>query len=99
MNPIFDFDASWALVPLLFLVVNIIVAVLVISLLVWVLYTIIWRGVRRGLVEFELASSHHESAVVNTKFASWNPPDEPSSPDADGHLSQGRKHRSWRLTR
>lgn len=52
MNGVSAFDAGWALVPLLVLVAGFVGGVLLIALLLWILYTIIWNGVRRGLEEY-----------------------------------------------
>ena len=52
MNGISGLDAAWTLVPVVVLAVTVVGTVLVIALLLWILYTIIWKGVLRGLEEY-----------------------------------------------
>lgn len=52
MNPIAPYDAAWTVIPILFLVIGMVVAVLVVLLVAWILYTIAWKGVKRGLEEY-----------------------------------------------
>ncbi|MGV3733448.1 MAG: hypothetical protein ACO1N6_08620 [Microcella sp.] len=52
MNGVDTFDVGWTLVPVLVLIGGFVGGVLLIALLLWILYTIIWNGVRRGLEEY-----------------------------------------------
>lgn len=84
MNPIAPFDASWAVIPMLVIVA----VILGIILLIWVIYTIVWMGVRRGLEEY----------YGPGEYRGFTPPasrevDESTPPVRD------RRHRTGRLTR
>lgn len=52
MNPIAPYDAAWTVIPILFVIIGMVVAVLVVLLIAWILYTVVWKGVRRGLEEY-----------------------------------------------
>lgn len=88
MNPIAPYDAFFSAAPILLLAIIVIGATVVVSLTLWLQYTLIWKGVRRGLEEYYGPGS----------YRGFTPPDlgEPSTaPPAKGD----RRHRSGRLSR
>ena len=50
--------------PFLSLVIGVVVSAGLFALVVWVLYTVIWRGVRRGLQEYYGPASSRAGALA-----------------------------------
>lgn len=84
MNPIATFDALFTAIPILL----ILAAILGIVLLIWVIYTIVWMGVRRGLEEY----------YGPGEYRGFTPPAVRET-DESAPPVRGRRHRSGRLTR
>lgn len=84
MNPIAPFDALFTAIPIL-----VFVAVVVgVALLIWVIYTVVWMGVRRGLEEY----------YGPGEYRGFTPPATRESADS-APPARERRHRSGRLTR
>ena len=98
MDLIGSSDAAWALVPLLFLVLWVALVALTFALVVWILYTVIWRAVRRGMREFYGVQPERESPAQYSRYATWTPPEETEALEPDVSRAE-RRHRSGRLTR
>lgn len=84
MNPVAPFDAAFAAIPILVIVASI----LGIVLFIWVIYTIVWMGVRRGLEEY----------YGPGEYRGFTPPPAREVDDA-APAARDRRHRSGRLTR
>ncbi len=100
MMPQFStFDSSWVVLPILWLTLMFVGAILVFVLVLWIAYTVIWRGVRRGLEEYygpgEGSRPRRESPGAYLGFATYAPP-EPLETES---LTRDRRHRSGRLSR
>lgn len=91
MNGVNTFDAGWTLVPVLVLIAGFVGGVLLVALLLWILYTIIWNGVRRGLEEYYGPGSYKGFTLPPSENARDDGPERP--------LVRDRRHRSGRLTR
>lgn len=78
------FDIAFTLIP----IVVVIAAVLGFVILVWVIYTIVWKGVKRGLEEYYGPGEYRGYSVPDSRESARE-----TSDPAD------RRHRSGRLTR
>lgn len=92
-------DAAWAIVPILFFFVWLAFAAAVFALVMWIMYGVIWRAVRRGLQEFHGVRPARESPSQYFGFATWTPPEEPETAPASDETRSERRPRSGRLTR
>jgi hypothetical protein len=84
MNPIAPYDALFTAIPILLMVA----ATLGIVLLIWVIYTIVWMAVRRGLEEY----------YGPAEYRGFTPPAARET-DESAPAVRDRRHRSGRLTR
>ncbi len=82
-NPAF-FDIAFALVP----IAVVIAAVLGVMMVLWVIYTIVWKGVKRGLEEYYGPGDYRGYSVP-----------EPRESATEASAPTDRRHRTGRLTR
>ncbi len=88
MNLMAPLDTVWALVPILFFLGSVVVVILLVMLISWILYTVVWMGVRRGLREY----------YGPGPYRGFSSPEQQN--DAKPPVRAGeRRHRSGRLTR
>ena len=78
------FDIAFALIP----IALVIAAVLGFVILMWVIYTIVWKGVKRGLEEYYGPGDYRGYSVPEAHVSA-----------TDASVPTGRRHRSGRLTR
>ncbi len=84
MDSLAYFDIAFALMP----IVLVGAAVLGFIVLVWLIYTIVWKGVKRGLEEYYGPGEYRGYSVP-----------EPRESAAEASSPPNRGHRTGRLTR
>lgn len=84
MDDLAFFDIAFALMP----IVVVIAAALGLVLVIWVIYTIVWKGVKRGLEEY----------YGPGEYRGYSAPDPRESP-TETSAPRDRRHRAGRLTR
>ena len=88
MNLMAPLNSAWALVPIFFFIGSVVVAILLVMLICWILYTVVWMGVRRGLREY----------YGPGPYRGFSEPEQQNRAKPPLPVEE-RRHRSGRLTR
>jgi hypothetical protein len=112
MNGVSSFDLGWTLLPFLLLLAMFVGGILLLALALWILYTVIWNAVVRGLEEYHGDRARGRPRRRREPLGTYlgfvepavpsnaaTPPVAEQSVPAEQPMTRDRGHRSGRLTR